>query len=121
MYVLDAMNGWLYVKQTDTDYFEPKRYTWWWPTGYRYIDFERNFSTPELAHEALGKLLNPTSNCSYVDERGWTYRLTDGGQTKPEHTAVEPIPEPKQRGRKCELAWQDGQWWKYTAKGKVLA
>ncbi|SRR5260221_9452440 len=120
-YVLDERNGWIYAKETITDYFEPRHIISWWPTGIRYIDFARWFATPELARAAIGEALFPTSNTSYRDERGWTYRLPNGGQTLPDYTETSSIPEPKQRGRKFPVEWKNGAWYKRTSRGLVSA
>lgn len=120
-YVLDERNGWIYVKETYTDFFEPRYIISWWPTGIRWYQFMQWFGTTELARAAIGGQVHPMSNVSYQDERGWTYRLPNGGQTKPEYTELEPIPEPKQRGRKFPVEWKNGAWYKHTARGLVPA
>ena len=121
MSVLAERNGWLYVKETITDYFEPHQIIHWWPTGQRYSQFKQWFADEDRARAAIGGVLHPTSNTSYQDERGWTYRLPNGGQTKPEYTEVVPISEPKQRGHKCPVEWRQGEWYKHTSRGLVRA
>jgi hypothetical protein len=117
MYTLDERNGWLYVKEVTNSFCEPVDIIHYWPTGMRYANFASWFASPERAHEALGKPVTPISNASYQDERGWTYRLPSGGETKPDHTETMPIPEPKQRGKKFPLRWQKGRWEKETKRG----
>lgn len=120
-YVLDERNGWLYVKETTTDFFEPRLIIHWWPTGQRFVTFAQWFESSTRAREALGGVLYPTSNASYRDERGWNYRLQSGGQTKPDHTELVPIAPPKQRGRTLPVEWKNGAWYKQTARGLVKA
>lgn len=120
-YVLDERDGWLYAKETTTDYFEPRSIIQWWPTGLHWYQFKQWFADEEHARTAIGGELHPMSNTSYQDECGWRYHLTNGGQTKPEYTEIVPIPEPKQRGRKFPVEWKNGEWWKYTSRGLVRA
>ena len=120
-YVLDERDGWIYAKETTTDYFEPRYIIHWWPTGIRWYQFKQWFADEDHARAAIGRVLYPMSNTSYQDERGWAYRLPQGGQTKPDYTETVPIPEPKQRGRKFPIEWKNGEWWKHTARGLVRA
>jgi hypothetical protein len=120
-YVLDERNGWLYAKETTTDYFEPRYIIHWWQTGMHWYQFKQRFADEEHARAAIGGVLHPMSNTSYQDERGWTYRLPNGGQTKPEFTETVPIPEPKQRGRKSPVRWHQGYWQKETTRGWISA
>lgn len=120
-YILDERDGWIYAKETTTDYFEPRSIIQWWPTEIRWYQFRQWFADEDYARAAIGGVLHPMSNTSYQDERGWTYRLPQEGQTKPEYTEIVPIPEPKQRGRKFPVEWKNGAWWKYTSRGLVRA
>jgi hypothetical protein len=118
-HVLDERNGLIYVKETTTDFFEPRYIIHWWPTSLRWYQFKQWFADETRAREAIGKTVHSTSNISYIDERGWTYRLQSGGQTKPDYTERIPIPEPKQRGRKLPMEWKNGAWYKHTSHGLV--
>lgn len=116
---LEEKDGYLYIKETMTDFFEPRTITNYWPTGMQWYQFMGFFADAERARAAVGGTVSPTSTCTYRDVRGWIYRLPDGGKTKSAFTEVEPIPEPKQRGRKLPLEWKNGAWHKRTARGLV--
>jgi hypothetical protein len=118
IHTLAERNGWIYIKETTIDYFEPRTITSYWPVGLRLYQFAQWFGSEELAKEALNKQVSPTSNTSFIDERNWTYRLVNGGQTLPDFTDIEPIPEPK-HNKNTRVIWQSGQWYKETSKGRV--
>lgn len=70
--------------------------------------------------EKIGSPMTRRGDGLFEDRDGLSYRLIDGGRTKPIHFDRVPVPVPKVRPG-IELRWRDG-WEKYLkTKGWVAA
>lgn len=115
---LAERDGWLYIKDESTDWNNPIKYTRWYPLKVRFADFKHRFGSEEEAREHLNvPVFYMGSDGIYRDAVSMRYRLVDGGKTVPEIVDEEPIPEPKQRGKKLPIEYRRGSYWKDTAKG----
>jgi hypothetical protein len=123
---LEERGGWLFVKDVEYAFDKPLQIVRWWPIGLRFQAFANaRFNSIEEARAFLGcrlRLINAqTGLCRDETNRGWEYRLLDGGQTVPERVESFPVPEPMQRGRKLPVHRRDGHWMKETARGWKVA
>ncbi len=118
-YTLVERDGWLYVREDQIDYQAPVLTRLYYPTGGRLAHLARILGSEEDAKAKIGTRLTRQATISwqFFDNQAIRYRLEHDGQTRPTWIEREPIPEPKQRGKKLPLRWHRGAWQKLTAKG----
>jgi hypothetical protein len=113
---LELKDGYLFVAWNVTMWSEPVCYRHWWPTEIPFSSYATWAGGYEEAHARIGqpvKAINMSQGV-FEDCQHLRFRLADGPGTKPVQTNKLDIPEPVQRGRKCEISFRDGAWHKYT-------
>lgn len=111
-------DGWLYVLYQYPEYDKPEMVKVYWPLAIRAQQFKASYGD-----EYIGRELRDLREGKYEMSRNDSlfppivFRLPRGGQTHAEFTETEPIPEPKQRGKKLDVRWRYGKWEKHTARG----
>lgn len=113
-------DGLLYVRAEFADYGKPEKVIHYWPVRgtdgrqLRVDQYNRQYVGEELAWAQIG------AGNYYVKNRPAmspvNVRLLNDGQTQAAWTETEPIPEPKQRGKKCETRYKDGRWQRYKQR-----
>lgn len=124
IHTLAERDGSLYATETFVDEWEPRRITNWYLLNTTLAEFVTWFASETLMHRKIGCTLFPQVRPASVwkDEQGWTYRITSGfpSERTPAFTDIVPIPAPLQRGRKYQLQWHKGAWYKETKRGLVV-
>lgn len=129
---LADVDGTLCVVCEVANYQTPEMHHHFWPTKTRTLDVLRHYfdfdewSREDLREELLSRFTvkQSTPGEYWIEKKdrqglpGVYVWLIDGGRTKPIKTEITPVPRPKSR---CTLAWERGQWWKYTAAGRKPA
>ena len=108
---LVEIDGSLYVRYPDYDYFKPIMHVLYWPTGLKAYDFRAyDYELPaELADLGGGAYQLPRKTYGGY---GPVVRLTNGGQTKAEKIEHIDVPCPKVR-KGVQTRWERGHWQKY--------
>ena len=123
LYTLAEREGSLYAREAIVDEWEPRTIHNWYLLTTKMTEFATWFASEALMRQKVGCLLSPLSRPAtiWVDEQGWTYRLTTGvaSERKPTFTDFTPIAEPIQRGRKYPLRWWNGAWCRETKNGMI--
>ncbi len=117
--IVDYRDGWLCVRYTDTEFFEPIRYSHYWPVRRIPRDEATNIIGKQAVHAGVG------AYCAKTDDRPgcgfWVQLpLLNGGQTMPIVTEREPIPCPKVR-KGIETRYERGRWEKHLKTGWTVA
>jgi|ERR1051325_1647107 hypothetical protein len=121
METLIERDGWLYVLYQYADYNKPEMVKIYWPLKIRSGDFISRYGAHHIGNQ-LRDIRDGRYELAYGNgSEPITFRLPDGGQTRAEFTETEPIPEPKQRGKKFPVRWNGGRWQKCTARGWIAA
>jgi|SRR5579871_4075261 len=117
-FTLAERDGWLYVCAVEIDDQQPVVTRLYYPTGGRLAHLAQLLGSQEAALAKIGTPLTrqATIPWQFYDSQALRYRLEREGQTRPARIEQEPIPEPKQRGKKLPLRWHLGAWQKWSEK-----
>ena len=113
---LGDYKGELCVIDEDSLSDEPKMLVLYWPTGIRTADFLASYGSDMIGRQVRSGRF---AGSYIIDGTRLQINLTEGGQTRPIHNKIIPIPAPKVR-KGIEVRYYNGRWQKYLkTKGWV--